>query len=98
MELVLSNHEEAIPANYVEGRYTHKVFFIHAFLIQTLSDHCNLRKFDDIDVKAEWLHLAAWYYQLECEFRLNKEPLLKVCKLGPTLPHQLNFGHDRASI
>jgi len=39
-----------------------------------------------MDVKAEWLHPAAWYYRLECEFRPNKKPLLKVCNLCNMTP------------
>jgi hypothetical protein len=79
-ELVLTNHEDAIQGDCIEGTSMKpSTLPPSSFLNQTLSDHCHMRKFDDTDVKAEWLHPAAWFYRLEWEFRPNEMPLLKVC-------------------
>jgi hypothetical protein len=96
-ELVLTDHEDAVPADCIEGTST-KPSPPSLLPNQTLSDHCQIRKFDDKDVKAEWLHPAAWFYRLECGFRPNEEPLFNVCILRLLAPPPDSTLSDRASI
>ena len=96
-ELVLTDHEDAVPADCIEGT-SMKPSLASLLLNLTFSDHCKIIKFDDMDVKAEWLHPAAWFYRLECEFKPNEVPSFQVCILRLlALPPDSTLS-DRASI
>lgn len=95
-ELVLTDHEDAVLAGCIEGKSIKPSET--SLLMQTFSDHCHIRKFDDTDIKAEWLHPAAWYYRLECEFKPNGVPSFKVCILHLLALPPDSTASDRESI